>query len=282
MSLEYEDAGTQLHQIRARNLASGGVYAAIGDLQAGLAEGRAPQNEYDISLSTYRREQGGPGAYAQSVEVGVSDESGRVNLNAAPATLLQTMGLSAEATATLSSMRGENERLASVDALRVENVVDASEYAALDTELFTVFTDGDVNLNAGGPDVLAAVFGVSRDEAAAVAQKRPFRDWADALQKVGREPSTFNLDVAPFAPRQQPAGVSFASQTFRLRSTVAMNMPGGNHRPAYAGVEAVVAFDADGNYSIRYWREMRGGEARGIDGPAAEGVTAEDAGEEAN
>lgn len=269
MSIEFQDAGTQLHRIRARNLATGGVYAAIGEIQSRQAGGAGPESSYAIVLATYRHEQGGPGAYPQTVHVAVSDESARLNLNTAPPATLEKMGLSADAASKLVAMRAEGRKLASVDALRTNDIVDAADYEALNEDQFTVYTGGvagvsggTVNLNSAGPEVLSAVFGISADEASALAQKRPFKDWADVLQKVGREPATFNVDVAPFALREQPADVSFASNTFRLRSTVTMNMPGGDHRPVYAGVEAVVAFGADGAYAIRYWRELRGADAR--------------------
>jgi hypothetical protein len=114
------------------------------------------------------------------------------------------------------------------------------------------------------------------EEAQSLAQKRPFANWADVLQKVGREPATFNLDVPRFAPREMPGAVAFGSRCFRLRSTVALNMPGGAHRPAYAGVEAVVAFGLDGRYTIRYWRELGGADARDAEASAAVPASAGD------
>ncbi len=282
MSIEFEDAGTQLHRVRARNLASGGVHAAIGEIQSRLDETRVPADEYTFPLSTYRREQGGPGAYPQTVRVSVSDESARVNLNTAPTALLGALGLGADAIAKLESMRASGRRLASVDALRVEDIVDAAAYDALNASSFTVSSAGGVNLNTASADVLAAAFGISADEAGALAAKRPFADWADVLQKVGREPATFNLPVAAFAPREQPAGVAFSSSSFRLRSTVTMEMPGGNHRPVYAGVEAVVNFGRGGAYSIRSWTELRGADARETASAPGAAETTGEASEEAN
>jgi len=274
MSIEFESAGTQLHQARARNLAAGGVYAAIGDIQAALGAGESPEASYDVGLSTYRREQGGDGAYPQSVAVKVEDESGRINLNVAPKALLGAVGLDADAVQKLSELKASGRRLPSVDALLADEIVDAQTFNGLSRDLLTVYTDWGVNLNSAPVGVLAAVFGISESEAESLAGKRPFANWADVLQKVGREPETFNLDIAPFALREQPRGVSFGSRCYRLRSTVTMNMPGGDHRPVYAGAEAVVTFKADGSYSIRYWRELSVADAREsetVAGPDNEG-----------
>jgi hypothetical protein len=267
----------QLHRIRARNLASGGVYATIGAIQKRLDAGGVPDAEYAISLATYRPEQGGPGAYPQTVTVRVADEAARINLNTAPGGLLEAAGLEADGVNKLMDLRAKDQALVSVDALRTEEVLDATSFDALAKDRFTVYTgrSGAVNLNTAGIDVLSAVFAISSEEASALAEKRPFENWPDVLQKVGREPATFNVDVAPFAPRQRPASLSLSSRTFRIRSTVSMDMPGGNHRPEHAGVEAVVAFGADGGYTIRSWKELRGADARNTNVAAEETETAQ-------
>jgi type II secretory pathway component PulK len=278
MWLEYSDAGVQLHRLRARHLAASGVYAAIGEIQAAFGDSRGPEAEYAFELSTYRTEQRGSGAYPQRVAVSVSDESGRVNLNSAPASLLRAMGLDTEAADKIVAMRGRNEQLASVDALRVNEILDAKEYDALTSEDFTVYTGGSnhatpapLNLNTASPRVLAAAFAISDEEAKALAQLRPFANWSDAVQKTGREPVTFNLEVASFAPREKPAAIAFDSRCFRIRSEATLDMPGGDHRPVYAAVEAVVVIHDGGHYSIRLWRELRGADARStVEQPPAE------------
>ncbi len=286
MWLEFSDAGVQLHRTRARNLAAGGVYAAIGEIRSALDESAQPQSSYEITLSTYRHEQTGDGAYPQHVTVSVEDESARVNLNTAPAPLLRAMGLDAASTDKLISMRGKGSRLPSVDALRVNEIADAQEFESLQQNDFTVYTGepsgDDLNLNTASPRALAAAFGISQNEAADLATKRPFRDWPDVLQKVGREPSTFNLDVAPFAPREKPAGVAFESKCFRVRSAAKLDMPGGNHRPVYAAVEAVIAFRDDDGYAIRYWRELRGADARATGGDSPDSAAVVDTSNDTN
>jgi hypothetical protein len=47
-----------------------------------------------------------------------------------------------------------------------------------------------------------------------------------------------------------------------VQSAATLDMPGGDHRPVHAAIEAVIAFDDSGGYAIRDWREMRGADAR--------------------
>src|SRR6185436_12483754 len=89
MSIEFDQAKLQLHEVRARNLAEAGVYAAIGEARAAIARGEAPKPSISVSLNEYRPEAGGLGAYPQAVTVKIFDESARVNLNAAPAAVLR-------------------------------------------------------------------------------------------------------------------------------------------------------------------------------------------------
>ncbi len=269
MTLEYDEAGIQLHEVRARTLAEAGVYAAIGEAQAAIARGEVPKGEYPIALSAYRQEATGQGAYPQTVRVAVSDESARVNLNYAPVSLLRAMGLSENAAKAVEDYRASGKRLASLDALRSEGLVDAQTMQALKRDLFTVYTGSDprqphsyLNLNTAPDAVLASVFGISAEEAAALAAKRPFASWADAVQKVGREPATFNVAAPQYASRDMPAALALTSRCFRFVSLVEMDMPGGTGRPVHAGVEAVVALLENGTYTIRYWREIHSGAAK--------------------
>ena len=267
MSLEYDEAAVQLREVRARTLAEAGVYAAIGEVQAAIAQSAVPEREYSIPLAAYRQEATGQGSYPQTVHVTVVDESSRVNMNFAPVALLRALGLPENAAKGLDDYRAAGKRLASVDSLRSEGIVDAKGMQALHRDLLTVYTGSDprqphsyLNLNSAPDAVLAAVFAISAEEAAALASKRPFSSWEDVLQKVGREPSTFNVKPPQYASRDMPADLALTSRCFRLQSVTKMEMPGG--RPAYAGVEAVVAFLDNGTYSIRHWHEIHSGAAK--------------------
>lgn len=269
MTIEYDEAGIELHEIRAQHLAAAGVDAAIAQIQDAIKRGEAPQPEYLVSLATYRQEATGQGSYTQTVRVRVTDESARVNLNYAPPALLRALGFSENGAQGLADYRAAGKRLASFESLRTDGLLDGAGYQALDASRFTVYTGTDtrqphsyLNLNTAPPAVLAAIFAINESEANALADKRPFTSWADALQKVGREPATFNVSAPQYASRDMPRDLALASRCYRVESTVDMNMPGGTGRPMSAGVEAVVVFPENGGSAVRYWHEMNSGTAR--------------------
>lgn len=282
MTVEYDEAGIAMHDVRARELAQAGIYAAIGEAQAAIARGEAPKGEYAISLSAYRQEATGQGVYPQTAEVKVADESARVNLNYAPAALLRALGMPEKTAKAVEDYRASGKRLASVDALHSEGLADKQAMQSITRELLTVYTGSDprqphsyLNLNSAPDAVLAAIFGINAEEAAALAAKRPFASWEDAVQKVGREPSTFSVAAPQYASRDKPADLALNSRCYRLTSLVAMDMPGGTGRPVHAGVEAVVAFLEDGTYAIRYWHEIHSGAAKAASETSAPNAAAE-------
>lgn len=262
MVIELDTTGYDVNQVRARQLAEGGIRAAIGEIAAALESGDAVADPLSFTLVAYRPEGGELAEYPQTVNVAVSDESARVNINHAPALVLRALGLSEDAVNAVMEYRGDGKnRLASVDALLTRDLIDTQAYDRLNRDLFTVYTVSDrrqphsyINVNSAPPRVLSAIFAINMDEARALAAKRPFLDWRDVLQKVGREPTSFNVEVPQFAPRDMPRPLSLSSRCYRLRSEVVLDMPGQDGRSARAGVEAVVYFHEDGSHAIRYWR----------------------------
>lgn len=269
MTIEYDATGIDLYEKRAQHLAAAGTEAAIAQMQAAIGRGETPQGEYTVSLSTYRQEATGQGAYPQTVTVRVTDESARVNLNYAPPALLQALGLPEPGAQAVADYRAAGKRFASVETLRTDGLLDAKAFQALDKSQFTVYTGTDpgqphsyLNLNTAPEKVLSAIFSINADEAKALAGKRPFASWADALQKVGREPATFNVSAPQYAARDMPRDLALASRSYRVTSTVDMTMPGGTGRAMSAGVEAVVVFPENGGSAVRYWQEMNSGTAK--------------------
>jgi len=261
MAIEHDTTDYDVHQTRARQLAVGGIHAAAGEIAAALEAGDAVEGPYRFQLAAYRQEAGGLGAYEQDVQVSVSDESARVNINYAPPLVLRALGIPEDDVDALVAYRAqEGNGLASVDALLTRDLMNPQDFDRLDTDLFTVYTVSDprqphswLNVNTAPPRVLSAIFAINLDEARTLAAKRPFRDWRDVLQKVGREPTSFNVEVPQFAPRDMPRGLTLTSRSYRLRSEVVLDMPGLGGRSARAGIEAVVYFHENGDHAIRYW-----------------------------
>ena len=265
MMIELEDTRQHLDQIRAQHLASGGIYAAIGEIGAAHDNGEALKKEYTIKANAYRYESGKRVAYEQEIEVSVIDESGRIDINHAPPQLLAAIGFDAQAIDKLNKAipaptgpaSGSRQWLYSVDDLLTRNILNRRQFNAIEPGLLTTYTVEDhsapthfLNLNAADPDILAAIFGISDPaELSQLMAKRPFASWQDAVAKSGRGPSTLNVAL--------PLESAFTSRCFRLHGEVRMGFEGIAGRQASASVEAVVLFKKDGSYAIRYWNERK-------------------------
>jgi len=267
MSIEVEKARYELMDTRSENLASGGIYAAIGEIQKAIVTGDSIRDAYTISLPAFRFEGKERTPYPQTITVRVMDESGRVNLNHASPQLLIALGLTKSQVAALHksvSRKGKNPRwLVSVDELRTRDIMDGQEFNQLNKNLFTVFTaetpkkpKGFININTANTRILAAIFNIDKVEAQTLAGKRPFKSWGEVVSKIGREPSTFNISNREYDARSMPPELSLTSRCYRLVSEVAMVIqPATSSKGLHRAVEAVVLFDSQGNESIRYWNE---------------------------
>lgn len=263
MMIELEDTRRHLDEIRVQHLASGGIYATIGEIGAAIDNGETPEKKYSIKANAYRYESGERVAYEQEIQVSVTDESGRVNINHAPPQLLAAIGFDAEAIDKLNKAipaptgpaSGSRQWLYSVDDLLTRDILNRRQFNAIETGLLTTYTVEDhsnpthfLNLNAADSDILAAIFGISDPaELSQLMARRPFSSWQDAVAKSGREPSSLNVAL--------PLESAFTSRCFRLHGEVSMSFKGIARRPASASVEAVVLFKKDGSYAIRYWNE---------------------------
>lgn len=256
MTTNLQDTRYALQEIRADFLSQGGIYAAVGEIEAARTASVDPAEEYTFNFQTYRFDREvAREAHPQVVSVVVRDESGRVNLNHAPESLLVALGLPINVVRTI---RESGARLASVDDLRTRDFLNGLQHDNLDTSVFTVYTGHDngasLNLNSASVPVLAAVFNVDDAEAETIAGKRPFLSWQDAVTKVGREPVSFNVLSKP--DRSMPDGLSLESNCYRLLSEAFMKTPDTRAKGLQTAVEAVVQLHDEGGYSINYWNEQ--------------------------
>ena len=271
MMIELDDTRIDVDASRAQHLASGCIYAAIGEIEAAIDSGLVPKRSYTIKASAYRYEGGERAVYEQEIHVTLSDESARIDLNHAPPEVLVALGMDREAVERLgraiptpSGLRSESRRwLTSVDDLLTRGIVNRRQFGAIQSDQLTTYTVEDhskpaafLNLNTAEAGALAAILGIDdSDEIRQLMAKRPFESWQDAVTKSGREQSTFNLKSPRYASRETPREVAFSSRCFRLHSEVRVSFTGMARRPSVAAVEAVVLFKNDGSYSIRYWNE---------------------------
>lgn len=288
MNIENAKATYQFDALRASECAEAGVYAAIGELRRALDAKQlvqATSKPHSYVLPSYKAVREGKGLVLQAAanrkdaaEVTITDESGKVNLNHAPASVLQVVlgvdGDTARAIAARLPRSGANAEngaapqwLASVDDLVAHGLLSAEQGAKVDPALVTTYTVTDhanpmgfLNVNAAPAEVLAAVLDVPLDTAKKAMEKRPFVSLAALGAAAEKDPATFNIKPDVGAPEALPAPLSFESRCFRIVSEAAVAAVNGKTEDpiARAKVDAVILFKPEGGYEIVHWNAQRG------------------------
>ena len=274
MSIEQDASMFELRKMRASHLAEGGIQAAIGEIRAALKSGQTPEAVYEFDIPVYIYDADAEiriSAVPQRVRVRIEDEAARVNLNHAPRELLESLGMDRSRVRALKNSlpkgsvprAGTRQWLSSVDNLRTRKILGAREFRALDRDILTVHTVDDphaparfINLNSASPKVLAAVFNIPQQEAAALAKRRPFTSWNDVVAKTGRDPLTFSVRPSQISPHTMPRELALQSNCYRVFSEARVESSYRAGHDATQWVEAVVVLHADGSYTFRYWNEM--------------------------
>ncbi len=288
MKVENDQAAYQFEELRAEQTAEAGVYAAIGDLRRAMDAQQVLQvtaQPRSYVLPAYKGIRNGQGLtleaannFKASAAVTISDESGKVNLNHAPASVLQVIlgvdGDTARAIAARLPRTNGNPAdgavpkwLASADDLVTYGLLTQAQFAAINPALITTFTvtnhvnpTGFLNVNAAPAEVLAAVLDVPLDVAKKALAQRPFVSLAALSAAVEKDPSTFNIKPDISDPAALPAALSFESRCFRIVSDAAYAAVKDKSEDALARakVEAVVLFKPEGGYEIVSWSAQRG------------------------
>lgn len=283
MSLELDNADLRLREARATLLAEAGVQAAIGELSQAVREGRQGdlllQRDKTYEFPAYQGIMTAEGYVLDAqprisnASVVITDESGKLNLNHAPASMLR-MVLNVDG----ATARGITSSLplptifqpepgpgrqwfAGVDELLSRNLLSPEQYASLDTSLLTTLSVANhkhperfLNVNSAPAEVLAALFDISVEQARQAMVRRPFKTLADLEAAAGKGADTFTIRPEPGDQGALPAELSLDSRCFRLASVGTYGFEGqGTARRATARVEAVVVFESDGKYTITSW-----------------------------
>ena len=297
--VEIEETNFTLSRARASAIAEAGVNAAIGKLHAALVAGKAVEFggvEYDFPVYRGNKDPETPALEpldnrTARAAVNVSDESGKVNLNHAPASVLQRLlnidGTTARAiTASLpqaAAAQAGGGWFTALDDLVDRKLLSEAQFAALDKNLLTVYTvlnhqspGAYLSINTAPKEVLASVLDLSLEQADHVKAKGPFNSLAALAEAAGKGMETFNIQ-----PDSAGAAGPFLMQPncFRITSKASYDAMSQGHSVS-AFVEAVVLFDSAGNHQIVHWMTTEGTESEAAAAadaePAAE--TPEEAG----
>ena len=306
--LELDRSNADLGLLRAEQAAAGGVQAALGHLRAAEEAGQVKmflgiENLY--SFPVYKKTLGAEagentgfpeGAGMSAVDnrsaqakVVVTDESAKVNLNHAPASVLQAIlgvdGPTARAiTAGLprAEAPGPGGWLLDLNDLVTRGLLTPEQLAHINPALVTTMSVADhaaphsyLNVNGAPPQVLAAVLNIPQVEAEALAQRGPFDSLTALAEAAGKGADTFNLPAGP----DGNTALAFGPASFRITSSgtyAQLTAAGGEQSVVTSQVEAVVHRIEAGAYEIVYWRTARGKQADTVE-PVEAGETAEPA-----
>jgi type II secretory pathway component PulK len=287
MMLSWDEAKIDSRAIHARALAERGLNAAIGEVGASLDEGGAvlqARTYNNSNMPIYRPARADDGTNVpqldegvrSNVEVTVTDESAKINLNHAPVRVLQALlgidGATARRIRAGLPRPGEGSTAsqrwyAHVDDLAARSVIDAQTFKGMPSRFLTVHSvpgsgdpTGTINVNTAEPEVLAAIFNVDVDRARQLIRQRPFNTMADVQSAVGKEPASYNLAPPPGDPQAMPEALALDSRVYRLRCNARVIENGTNALLSTELIEAVVQYDDSGRGHILSWRVISGAE----------------------
>ena len=293
MELELENSDIELRERRARQFAAAGVEVAAARLQQFLQNpDKYPlrmASPYPVALSTYRslsvaesgvEAQGLPAPRLAEVTFTIHDESGRININHAPASVLQkVVGVSGEVARKIAASvphggDDANKRwFLELDELVTRDLIPEADFDALALKkLLTPYTvidhsdpTGFVNVNVLKPAVLAVLLDLTPEQVAQVRSKGPFSEMAALVRAVSEARGVPPESVVP------DRTLGFQSRCFRVesRGQYAKLRPGVTEdmydtasteekrgllmNVAVSRVEAVLLFSADGSYEVIHW-----------------------------
>ncbi|HOJ32356.1 MAG TPA: type II secretion system protein GspK [Candidatus Hydrogenedentes bacterium] len=282
MTIEVEKLRIDEGRTRAHHAAQAAVYAAIEEAKAALAEKRSDalfrQGPMVKDFPTYSRFDSEKNEYVvddgvkTTVTWAIRDESGKLNINHAPASALRIVlgvdGAKArEICASLPrseegvSQGADRQWLTSPEELVTRGFLSSEAYRAVDQTSLTVYTVPDpsnpvgyINLNTASPKVLEAVLDVSPETAKAVAAARPFYSLADVCRAAGKPASMFNFKPDADAPESMPKALTLESNAFRVFSRAQVKRAGGTVLGTVE-IEAVAVLSPEGSCTFTYWHE---------------------------
>ncbi|MBI2423788.1 MAG: general secretion pathway protein GspK [Candidatus Hydrogenedentes bacterium] len=275
MQLAVDTNTLSIRSVRAHEAAVAGIEAAIGGLYTGLQEDQLHLilgKEREIVFPVYKGVVNGEthgieaeNRFENKAVLSIEDESGRVNLNHAPASVLQSLlGIDGETARKLASSLphagGEAGLvwLVHPDELVSRGFLSEAAYAALDKTLLTTSSVAAhdtpapyLNVNSASSAVLAALLGVPLQKAEELRAQRPYKTLEALAQAAGADLGA--LSMAPMLRTD--------SQCFRIRSTGVIGRSGGAGDQVSATLEAVVLFDGLGAHRVVSWTQIPTGSA---------------------
>ncbi len=279
MGIETDQIRYEAETRQARVGAEAGVHAAMGAIHQALADGEAVTDgdEFTYTLPVYRRHEDQLEARETrrvTVEVLVTDEQARLNLNHTPPPMLGAiLGLDQDAVDALAAALPEpgekpgNGRrwLASPNELVSRGILDAETYEQLDHSLVT--TDsippsappvGFLNVNTIPQTALQVLLGIEDARLSDVLAERPFDNMDQLMNAAERASEVFAIAQEAVGPE----ALGFRSRALRLEATANLETRVNGdewYTLRTRRAQAVAYFPEDATPRLSAWRMPPGG-----------------------
>ncbi len=259
-----------LDEMKAKNYAKAGLNLALAELERAWRTdkiqdllSRCPL-EFDCPYykQTYSSNEAlslEPSDNVQvKVRVQIFDESGKINLNCSPASVLQKiLNVDGETARQIVSnlptpgMNSTNQRwIYLIDELYDRGWLKKEKTNIKVSNFISTWNAGNpenlqsyLNVNIAPPEVLMALFNINLDDVQKIINARPFKSFNEVISTIGKDPATFNVKVDGSISTWQFPFIG-KSTSFRIVVTSEMSrvISGRSYNRNYASYETGIVF----------------------------------------
>lgn len=262
-----------IDELKANNYAKAGLNTALAELNKARQTNSVPellskcplQYEYPYYKQVWNVNDNLPLEPSDTVKVNVLihiyDESGKVNINCSPASVLQKIlkidGASArQIVSNLNAQTNVSDKgrwIYLVDELFSRGWLNKNQVDVNSFQYLSSWNAGDperpqsyLNINIAPVEVLMAWFNINLEEAQKIVSAKPFHTVNDVITVLGKYPNTFNFKVED-ATAGFPFPFTDTSSSFRIVVTAELSrvVSGKKYNKVYSSHETGVVFIED-------------------------------------
>lgn len=272
-----------LDEMRVREYTKTGLSSALVELEKAwktdAVQKLLDSCPLEFSYPYYRQVQKSDGTFSLELsdtinvkaKVWITDESGKVNINCSPASVLQkVLNINGELARRIvlnlpnSGMGSSSGKwFYLVEELYGTNGIISGEFDEKILNLISTWNAGDpnnpmsyLNVNKAPVEVLMALFNINSDEAQKIVNARPLKTMSDLVTVLEKSPAGFNVKVDDMSsPWQFP--FTDKSNSFKIIVVAELNKEilGRKYNHVFASKEAGVVF-IEGNPTIVWSRNI--------------------------
>jgi DNA uptake protein ComE-like DNA-binding protein len=217
--IDFKRVGLLLDEVRVRDYTRAGLNFVLAEIEKCYANGTVEEllnkGKFQIDIPYYTLVNKGGNKYELdtsdnvkvSVKAKIYDESGKVNFNLAPVSVIQKLlkvdGETARRLKSEFDRQNGGKWLYVLDDIYDKGVI--SDNVGIDHiyENLSTWNAGNpenpipyLNINKASPEVLKAIFNLSDAEVEKIVSAKPINSLGDLISLIGRDPSNFNIKIS--------------------------------------------------------------------------------------